>query len=141
MLARMKFVALGVVTASAAVAQAPAKTATKPAAQTATYKKDIPDSLAKLAKVTEAAAAKTALSKVPNGKIQSVELEREAGKLLYSYDIKVAGKTGIEEVRVNAADGLVVGNVEHESPAVEKKEAAAEAKEKKAPARTKKPPR
>jgi uncharacterized membrane protein YkoI len=107
------------------------KTATKPEG----YKKDLPDSLTREAKVTEAVAAATALAKVPKGTIAAVELEREGGKLLYSYDIKVAGKSGIDEVQVNAVTGDIVGKVTHESAASEKKEAADEAKEKK----TKKP--
>ena len=104
----------------------------------ATYKRDLPDSLTAKAKVTEDAAAKTALAKVPKGSIESVELEREGGKLLYSYDIKVPGKKGIQEVHVDAMTGKFLSS-EHESPAAEKKEAAAEAKEKGAPAKTKKP--
>lgn len=99
-------------------AQAPAKQA----APAASYKKEIPAKLAAKAKVTEAAAAATALAKVPGGKIQSVELEEEGGKLIYSYDIKVAGKSGIEEVHVDAMTGAVAG-VEHEDAASEKKEA------------------
>jgi uncharacterized membrane protein YkoI len=104
----------------------------------ATYKRDLPDSLTSKAKVTEEAAAKTALAKVPKGSIESVELEREKGKLLYSYDIKVAGKKGVEEVQIDAMTGKLLSAV-HESPAAEKKEAAAEAKEKGAPAKPKKP--
>jgi uncharacterized membrane protein YkoI len=107
------------------------------------YKKDLPDSLTREAKVTETAAAATALAKVPKGAIASVELEREGGKLLYSYDIKVAGKSGIDEVQVNAITGAIVGKVVHESPAAEKRETADEAKEKKAGVvkpKTKKPP-
>lgn len=83
------------------------------------------------AKVSEATARATALAQVPNGTVKSSELEREKGKLIYSFDITVPGKTGIEEVNVNAIDGSVVGK-EHETPKSEKKEAAAEAKEKKA---------
>jgi len=70
-------------------------------------------------------------AQVPNGKVKSSEIERENGKLIYSFDITVPGKTGIEEVNVNAIDGSVV-NQEHETPKSEKTEAAAEAKEKKA---------
>ncbi|HEY4133391.1 MAG TPA: PepSY domain-containing protein [Gemmatimonadaceae bacterium] len=92
-----------------------------------TYKKEIPDALAKKAKVSEEAAAKTAMARVPNGTIQTVELEEEKGKLIYSYDIKVAGKSGIEEVGVSALTGKIVA-YEHETPADEKKEAAADAK-------------
>ena len=92
-----------------------------------TYKKDIPESLAKKAKVTEDVAAKAAMERVPKGEIQTVELEEEDGKLIYSYDIKVPGKTGIDEVTVSAITGKVL-NVSHETPADEEKEAAAEAK-------------
>jgi len=92
-----------------------------------TYKKDIPDSLAKRAKITEAAAAATAQKRVPKGKIEGVELEMENGKLQYSYDIKTEGKSGADEVNVNAVTGKIIG-FKHESAAAEKKEAAAEKK-------------
>lgn len=91
------------------------------------YKKEIPDALAKKAKVTEDVAAKAAMARVPKGQIQTVELEEEKGKLIYSYDIKVAGKSGIDEVGVSAITGKVVA-FSHETPADEKKEAAADAK-------------
>jgi hypothetical protein len=68
------------------------------------------------------AARATALAKVPNGKIQTAELEREHGKLIYSFDIRVPGKSGIEEVQVDAVNGKVVSMV-HESPKAERKEA------------------
>ena len=96
----------------------------------ATYKREIPAKLMKQAKLSEDSAAVIALAKVPNGKIQSVELEEEHGKLQYSYDVKVPGKSGIDEVNVSAIDGHVIG-VEHESASDEKKEAAAEKKAKK----------
>src|SRR5690348_5596515 len=82
--------------------------------------------LRKEAKIAERDARKTALAAVPGGKVQSHELERENGKLIYSYDIKVAGKAGVEEVNVDAMTGEVVAH-EHEG-------AKAEAKEKKAAA-------
>jgi uncharacterized membrane protein YkoI len=119
--------------ASTASAQVASKT------KAADYKKDLPDSLVREAKVSEPAAAATALAKVHNGKVASVELEREKGKLLYSYDIKVAGKSGIDEVQVDAMTGGIIGKVVHESAAAEKKEAADEAKEKKAAVKTKAP--
>lgn len=80
------------------------------------------------ARITEATARATALREVPNGTIKSSELEREHGKLIYSFDIAVPGRSGIEEVAVNAIDGSIVAH-EHETPAMEKKEAAQEAKE------------
>ncbi|MGI9090136.1 MAG: PepSY domain-containing protein [Gemmatimonadaceae bacterium] len=90
-------------------------------------KADIPASLAAKAKISESAARATALAKVPNSVVQAAELENEKGKLLYSYDLKVAGQSGIQEVQVNAIDGSVIG-VEHESPAAVAKEAAADRK-------------
>ena len=104
-----------------------------------TYKRDIPDSLVKLAKIEESTAAATAQKRVPKATIEAVELEREKGKLMFSYDMKTPGKSGIDEVNVDAMTGKIIG-FSHESPATERKEAAAEAKEKaekKAP--TKKP--
>jgi len=100
------------------------------------YKRELPAALVKKAKVTEAAAATAALARVPNGAIQTVELEEEDGKLIYSYDIKVAGKPGIEEVHVSAITGKVTSAV-HETPADEAKEAAADAKKKTAPTKKK----
>ena len=113
------------------------KTAVKPATQSttkrhATVKKaDTQASLQKEAKISEATARATALKEVPNGVVKSSELEREGGKLIYSYDITVPGKTGIDEVNVNAIDGTVVAK-QHETPKAEKAEAVKEAKEKKA---------
>ncbi|HEY4215555.1 MAG TPA: PepSY domain-containing protein [Gemmatimonadaceae bacterium] len=101
------------------------------------YKKDIPDSLAKRAKITEAAAAATAHKRVPKGTIAGVELEVEKGKLMFSYDMKTEGKSGIDEVNVDAITGKIIGFA-HESPATEKKEAAEDAKAAKA-AKPKKP--
>jgi uncharacterized membrane protein YkoI len=98
----------------------------------ANYKRDLPDSLKAQAKVAEDAAAKTALAKVPKGSIEGVELEKEKGKLLYSYDIKVPGKKGVEEVHIDAMTGKFLSK-EHESPSQEKKEGAEEAKEKAKP--------
>lgn len=94
----------------------------KPAA-----KKDTPASLRKEAKISMTTARRSALKEVPNGKVQSAELERENGKLIYSFDIKVAGKAGIEEVNIDGMTGALVAH-EHETPKAEKKEAATETK-------------
>lgn len=88
-------------------------------------KADIPANLARQAKISESAARATALAKVPGATVEAAELEREGGKLLYSYDLKVAGMSGIQEVQVNAIDGSIVG-VQHETPADMAKEAAAD---------------
>jgi uncharacterized membrane protein YkoI len=119
------YAALTAVASLAFVAATAGAQGTKP-----TYRHEISARLAKRAKISEDSAAAIARGKVPGGTIQSVELEMEKGKLQYSYDIKIPGKSGIEEVNVSAVDGSVLG-VEHESPATENKEAAAEKKAKK----------
>jgi uncharacterized membrane protein YkoI len=81
------------------------------------------------AKVSEDSARAKALRQVPGGVIQSSELEREGGMLIYSFDIKVAGKSGIDEVNINAITGKIVAKT-HETPKAERKEAKQEAREK-----------
>jgi uncharacterized membrane protein YkoI len=117
------------------------KSSAKPATQTSktksthkTMKSESQATLQKEAKISEETARATALKQVPNGTVKSSELEREHGKLIYSYDITVPGKSGIDEVNVNAIDGSVVAK-QHETPKAEKAEATKEAKEKKAPAK------
>ncbi len=114
---------------------APAKTVKVAPAKPATVakpvvKKDTPASLRKEAKISLKTARATALKEVPNGKLRTSELERENGKLIYSFNIKLAGKAGSEEVNIDAITGAVVAH-EHETPKTEKKEAAAEKTEKK----------
>ena len=118
--------------ATSTVAKSTVKTGTlaKPKHHKAMKKEESQAALQKEAKVSEATARATALAQVPNGVFKSSELERENGKLIYSFDITVPGKTGNEEINVNAIDGSVV-NREHENAKAEKKEAAQEAKEKK----------
>ena len=70
-------------------------------------------------------ATATALARVSGSTVKSAELEREDGKLVYSFDLVVAGKDGVEEVLVDAATGKVV-SVEHEGPAAEAAEGARE---------------
>jgi uncharacterized membrane protein YkoI len=81
------------------------------------------------AKIKETEARTTALAQVKNGTVRSEELEREHGHLIYSYDIEVPGKSGIDEVNVDAMTGKVIAKT-HEGPTAERKEAEAEAKEK-----------
>jgi uncharacterized membrane protein YkoI len=140
----LKVTALAVaIAASAAVAGAQGtttyKSTVKPATQSTSTAKhhskakktETQATLQKEAKISEADARATALKQVPNGTVKSSELEREHGKLIYSYDITVPGKTGIDEVNINAMDGSVVAK-QHETPKAEKSEAAQEAKGKKA---------
>ena len=81
--------------------------------------------LLKFAKITPEAAAATALARVPQGKIVAAEIEKEDGKLIYSFEIKMADRTGEEEVNVDAITGTVIG-VEHEGAADEAREAVGE---------------
>ncbi len=89
------------------------------------YHRDIPANLASSAKISEDAALSTALGAVPNGKVISIELEREKGQLIYSVDIKAPDKHGVEEIHVSAIDGQLLSR-QHESQSTERKEAAAE---------------
>ncbi|HYS52769.1 MAG TPA: PepSY domain-containing protein [Thermoanaerobaculia bacterium] len=84
--------------------------------------------LQKEAKISMKKARSIALKKAP-GKISSAELERENGKLIYSFDIKKSGQTGVTEVAVDAISGEVV-DVHHETPAKEAAEKKKEATEK-----------
>ena len=73
-------------------------------------------------------AVAIALRAVPKGsKIKEAELEEEKGLLIYSFDVSVPGKTGIQEVGIDAKTGKVVEN-SYESEADEAAEAKAEAK-------------
>lgn len=85
--------------------------------------------LQKEAKISMARAKEIALKQVPGGKIESAELEREHGKLIYSFDIKTS-KPGVTEVNVDAKDGKVL-STKQETPAKEAAEKKQEAKEKK----------
>ena len=81
--------------------------------------------LARLAKITKEQAQEIALKRAP-GNVESAELEREHGKLVYSFDIRNAKGT-IDEVQVSAITGKIV-RVEHEN---KKQEAAEKRKENK----------
>lgn len=105
---------------------------TKTAETTKTVKKttvvESQADLQKEAKITMEKAREIALTKVKNGKIESGELEREHGKLIYSFDIRTT-RPGITEVNVDAITGKVIG-VHKENAAKEAAEKKQEAKEK-----------
>jgi hypothetical protein len=84
------------------------------------------------AKIKENEARATALAQVRNGTVKSAELEREHGRLIYSYDSEVPGKSGIDEVNIDAMTGKVVAKT-HEGATAERNEADAEAKAKAKP--------
>ena len=115
---------------AAAGTSASAQATHKPAA--AQHKKvETQAELQKEAKMTMADARALAEKTVPKGKIASGEIEREGGKLIYSFDMKVPGKSGIDEVNIDAMTGTLISN-KHETPKDEKAEAKADAKAAKA---------
>lgn len=87
--------------------------------------------LARQARITMEQARETALKRAP-GNVEDSELEREHGKLVYSFDIRNSKGT-ITEVQVSAITGRVV-RVEHEN---KKQEAAEKRKESREKARRK----
>jgi uncharacterized membrane protein YkoI len=77
------------------------------------YKRDVPAELLSQTKISEDSARAVALARVPGSAVKLLELEREHGLLIWSFDLAVAGKRGIEEVEVDALTGKIV-SVEHE---------------------------
>ena len=77
------------------------------------------------AKVSQADAQATALAKAPNGTVRESELEKEHGKLVWSFDIATPGTTDITEVNVDAMTGQIA-SIEKEKAEDEAKEAKGE---------------
>ena len=75
--------------------------------------------LASQARITKEQAQEIALKRAA-GTVESGELEREHGKLVYSFDIRNSKGT-IDEVQVSAITGKIV-RVEHETRAQEEAE-------------------
>ena len=73
------------------------------------------------AKISKADAEKIALAKVPGGTIKEGELEKEKGKLIWSFDISTPGTKDITEVQVDAINGGIV-SIDKETPADQAKE-------------------
>jgi len=87
------------------------------------------EELAAMAKVTRPDAQRSALATLKDpskATVKDAELEAEGGCLVYSFDIEVAGKTGVQEIQIDAGDGKVLSS-KHETP---KAEAAEKAKDK-----------
>jgi hypothetical protein len=78
------------------------------------------------AKISKETAQATALAKVPNGTVKDGELEKEKGKLQWSFDITTPDSKDIKEVAVDAMTGEVL-SVETETPEDQAKEAAEDA--------------
>lgn len=79
------------------------------------------------AKLSQAQAQEIALGKAPNGTVKSAELEKEKGRLVWSFDITTPGTENVTEVLVDAVTGSVV-SMEIETPAKEAGEARRKAK-------------
>jgi uncharacterized membrane protein YkoI len=72
--------------------------------------------LTALAQVSQAEAERTAVAKIDGNEKVSVvaaELESEHGCLIWSFDLRIAGKSGVQEVHIDAGNGNVL-SVEHE---------------------------
>jgi uncharacterized membrane protein YkoI len=78
-------------------------------------------------KIERTAAEKTALSRVPGGRVVEGELETEHGRLVWSFDIAQQTSPNIIEVQVDAMTGQVVA-METETPDQQAKEAEKEKK-------------
>lgn len=83
--------------------------------------------LLKEAKITRTQAERTALTRVPQGQISASELEREHGKLIWSFDIAKPRTRNISEVQVDAKTGRIV-SVKTETPTDQAAEATADKK-------------
>jgi Peptidase propeptide and YPEB domain len=81
--------------------------------------------LMKQASLDRHEAEKIALTSVAHGVVKSVELEKEHGKLVWSFDIARPGTKEITEVQVDAKTGQIV-LVENETPAQQAAEAQAD---------------
>ena len=72
------------------------------------------------AKISADSAIARAQAKLPKAKFAAGEISEKGGKLTYSFEFKTDGKSGIDEVSVDAMTGKV-GKLGHESPDGEEK--------------------
>jgi len=73
------------------------------------------------AKISKAEAEKIALDKVPGGTIKEGDIEKEKGKVIWSFDIATPGTKDITEVQVDAMTGAIV-DIARETVADQEKE-------------------
>jgi uncharacterized membrane protein YkoI len=83
--------------------------------------------LMKQAKITKAEAERVALAKVSQGIVKSAEIEKEKGRIVWSFDIARPGTGDITEILVDAKTGKII-STQTESPRDQAKEAAADKK-------------
>jgi hypothetical protein len=81
--------------------------------------------LLKQAGITRAEAEHIALSQIQDGKIEGAELEKEHGRLIWSFDISRPGTRNITELQVDAKSGKIV-STKIETPKDQAEEAAAD---------------
>jgi uncharacterized membrane protein YkoI len=60
------------------------------------------------AKIDRDAAEKIALARVPGGTVREAELEKEHGRLIWSFEITTTGSDEVTEVEVDAKTGEVI---------------------------------
>jgi uncharacterized membrane protein YkoI len=85
------------------------------------------DELMKQAKITKALAEQIALAKVSRGTVKSAEIEKEKGRIVWSFDIARPGTRDITEILVDAKTGEIISS-QNETPQDQAKEAAADLK-------------
>jgi uncharacterized membrane protein YkoI len=86
---------------------------------------DTQKSLEAQAKIDKQHAQEIALTKAPGGAVQTGELEREHGHLVWSFDISNPKSRDITEVQVDAITGKIV-HVASENPVQQAAEAKAD---------------
>ena len=119
---------LSTVTLLAALAASPLVAAPKADCSIRPPKSSAKADLPGLARVTQADAQKAAVASkdIPAGaSVAEAELEVEHGCLVWSFDLKLPDKPGVQEVQIDAGNGNVLFSA-YESP---KKEAAEKAKD------------
>jgi hypothetical protein len=79
------------------------------------YERDVPAALVAEARVSEDSARALALLKVPGGRVESVELVRAHGTLVWVWDVKFPGKSEPLEVTVSAVDGHIIKIDRHDA--------------------------
>lgn len=110
---------------AALLAAVPIASASAQAAPQANRMKEERPGLLAQATITPDSARSLALARVPGGRIEEAEIEMEDGRLVYSFDMAVSGKRGVEEVLIDAKTGAVISE-EHESSRREREESRSE---------------
>jgi len=107
--------AAALIPAAAAAQQTPARKAVPTTGAAAPVPiRETERGLAAQARISADSARALALAAVPNGRIAAAEIEREHNRIIYSFELRVPGRSGIAEVNVDAVSGEVLP-VEHEN--------------------------